>query len=336
MSKHGDDGLGYEIVKAVNNGEIIEPLTYEKIKIYCSKRGLNATKNHMRVILSNASANNHSPNYKKYFERIARGEYVILPKFKKQQRYFWLNVDSNRYKWSFSEAESGKQTYSNLNPNGNKRKNERAFEDIKVGDFVVAYETGFVKAITSICKVVKKYEEKIEIFIDFQKIDNYEKGLDWEKLKDKKELKDCDIVLRHQGTLFEVEKKHYNVIVQMLEEINTSLDPHEELYEEVQKSFKDNRISRKKRLENRISLYPEIYEVTTKAFKRNADVIAEVLIRANGICEKCNKKAPFNRAKDGTPYLEVHHLKRLIDGGEDGIKNTIAVCPNCHRELHYG
>ncbi|WP_342542729.1 HNH endonuclease signature motif containing protein [Paenisporosarcina sp. FSL H8-0542] len=36
------------------------------------------------------------------------------------------------------------------------------------------------------------------------------------------------------------------------------------------------------------------------------------------------------------PYLEVHHIKRLADNGEDSVENAIAVCPNCHRELHFG
>lgn len=74
----------------------------------------------------------------------------------------------------------------------------------------------------------------------------------------------------------------------------------------------------------------------TRAFKRNPDVIAEVLIRADGVCEQCDQHAPFKRASDGTPFLEVHHIIRLADGGEDTVDNTIAVCPNCHRELHYG
>ena len=26
----------------------------------------------------------------------------------------------------------------------------------------------------------------------------------------------------------------------------------------------------------------------------------------------------------------------LADGGADTVENAIAVCPNCHRELHYG
>jgi 5-methylcytosine-specific restriction protein A len=68
---------------------------------------------------------------------------------------------------------------------------------------------------------------------------------------------------------------------------------------------------------------------------RDAAVVAWVLDLANGVCECCRKVSPFIR-EDGTHYLEVHHLKRLADGGSDTISNAIATCPNCHRELHYG
>lgn len=81
---------------------------------------------------------------------------------------------------------------------------------------------------------------------------------------------------------------------------------------------------------------PEQIEIRTRGFKRNADVIVTVLDRANGICERCNQKAPFVRKKDNTPFLEVHHKKQLSEGGEDSVENAIAICPNCHRELHFG
>ncbi|WP_413786225.1 HNH endonuclease [Psychrobacter immobilis] len=55
--------------------------------------------------------------------------------------------------------------------------------------------------------------------------------------------------------------------------------------------------------------------------------------RANGICEGCNAIAPFE-TKSG-PYLEVHHLTRLADGGADLPQNVIALCPTCHRKAHY-
>jgi 5-methylcytosine-specific restriction protein A len=70
-------------------------------------------------------------------------------------------------------------------------------------------------------------------------------------------------------------------------------------------------------------------------YQRNPDVVAAVLERANGHCERCRNPAPFLRS-DGTPYLEVHHSIGLADGGPDTVANALALCPNCHRELHYG
>jgi predicted HNH restriction endonuclease len=91
--------------------------------------------------------------------------------------------------------------------------------------------------------------------------------------------------------------------------------------------------------EQRLETAPRIAEkvvVTTTIFKRNADVIAERLFRADGNCGGCKERAPFNRRADGTPYLEVHHIEPLAEGGEDVIENTVALCPNCHRKVHYG
>jgi 5-methylcytosine-specific restriction enzyme A len=58
------------------------------------------------------------------------------------------------------------------------------------------------------------------------------------------------------------------------------------------------------------------------------------LRRANGTCEGCGIPAPFNMP-DGQPYLEVHHIRRLSDGGPDHPRWVIAICPNCHRRAHY-
>jgi hypothetical protein len=103
---------------------------------------------------------------------------------------------------------------------------------------------------------------------------------------------------------------------------------------EVQDSLSDTAAARHKRL-GAAPVKPFRVPVTTTAFIRNADVIAEVLSRANGACELCHQAAPFNRRSDGTPYLEVHHKVRLADDGEDTVENAIALCPNCHRREHY-
>ncbi len=110
---------------------------------------------------------------------------------------------------------------------------------------------------------------------------------------------------------------------------------NQDIEQQISKSLKSTHESRTQRLEA-APKHPEPIQILSKGFKRNADVIAEVLLRANGRCENCEKEAPFKRAKDGTPYLEVHHKVMLSQGGEDTVENAIATCPNCHRELHFG
>lgn len=56
---------------------------------------------------------------------------------------------------------------------------------------------------------------------------------------------------------------------------------------------------------------------------------------ADGVCQGCEEEAPFI-GKNREPFLEVHHLHRLSDGGPDKPDNVIAICPNCHRRRHRG
>ncbi len=81
---------------------------------------------------------------------------------------------------------------------------------------------------------------------------------------------------------------------------------------------------------------PRQVTAVTIQYYRNQDVVAEVLERAEGVCEGCQAPAPFKRASNGTPYLEVHHKVQLSKGGDDAVENAIALCPNCHRKMHYG
>ncbi|MBR8299580.1 HNH endonuclease [Burkholderia dolosa] len=80
---------------------------------------------------------------------------------------------------------------------------------------------------------------------------------------------------------------------------------------------------------------PDVDYATVTQIRRDPSVKAWVLAQARGTCECCGESAPF-RAADGLPYLEVHHVRQLADQGPDVISNTVAICPNCHRELHYG
>jgi len=81
---------------------------------------------------------------------------------------------------------------------------------------------------------------------------------------------------------------------------------------------------------------PQRVPIVRMGFVRSPDVVAEVRYLANGICGRCGQPAPFNRRADGSPYLEVHHVRQLADGGDDTVANAVALCPNCHRRQHHG
>jgi hypothetical protein len=69
-------------------------------------------------------------------------------------------------------------------------------------------------------------------------------------------------------------------------------------------------------------------------FKRDPRVREYVLRRANGRCEYCGRIC-FTDSK-GRSYLESHHIIALFLDGADLPSNVIALCPEHHREAHYG
>ncbi|WP_433581272.1 NUDIX domain-containing protein [Paenibacillus amylolyticus] len=117
------------------------------------------------------------------------------------------------------------------------------------------------------------------------------------------------------------------------DKIVTQNEYEHEVSKQVDISKRRIKEERRSRLQNAAKA-PDTVTVTSKQFVRNGDVIVEVLERAKGVCEQCKKPAPFLR-KDLTPYLEVHHIKPLAEGGEDTVENAIAICPNCHRAAHH-
>ena len=77
-----------------------------------------------------------------------------------------------------------------------------------------------------------------------------------------------------------------------------------------------------------------VQQVTRNIYHRSEAVRVYVLRRANGRCEGCGQPAPF-KTSDGRYYLEAHHTTRLSDEGPDDPQWVIAVCPNCHRRVHF-
>jgi len=75
-------------------------------------------------------------------------------------------------------------------------------------------------------------------------------------------------------------------------------------------------------------------ELTGLGYERSRTVRDVVLARASGVCELCGKQGFQTTA--GTIFLETHHVVPLSENGVDRVENVVAICPNEHREAHYG
>lgn len=78
---------------------------------------------------------------------------------------------------------------------------------------------------------------------------------------------------------------------------------------------------------------PASVPVASINYYRNPDVIEYAHRRAKGKCDLCSNAAPFVNRRE-KPFLEVHHIEWLSEGGTDTIDNAVALCPNCHRKMH--
>jgi len=79
---------------------------------------------------------------------------------------------------------------------------------------------------------------------------------------------------------------------------------------------------------------PDRADSIRSSFIRDDKVREYVYSRACGKCEYCGKVG-FEKS-NGRRYLETHHIILLSNNGKDTIDNVIGLCPEHHREAHYG
>ena len=82
------------------------------------------------------------------------------------------------------------------------------------------------------------------------------------------------------------------------------------------------------------SVTPDRAQYSVSIVIRDPKVRLHVIEAAKGQCEFCNK-AGFLMA-NGKRYLEAHHIIALAKDGRDTVENVIALCPEHHRQAHFG
>jgi 5-methylcytosine-specific restriction protein A len=82
------------------------------------------------------------------------------------------------------------------------------------------------------------------------------------------------------------------------------------------------------------------YLANKKSYKRSIDKARKSIVLADYKCELDNTHKTFI-TKSGKSYMEAHHLiplsvQEYFEYSLDVEANIVSLCPNCHRELHYG
>ena len=224
---------------------------------------------------------------------------------------------------------------------------ETILRQLKEGDWVLGYANGygFVGAGRVGAESSYRLVPEADLPVDWESNHRHRRDVNWvHALQDLSKGIPATLAEHHapRRTKEKLPEDIGNRLVRLLTERTQQETPNKTLArlrddfsQSVSLAALDSPETRQARLRNAPTT-PRKVPVLSYEFVRNPDVVAETLFRAQGNCEHCRRAAPFMRRTDGSPYLEVHHKTPLSQGGQDTVANAMAVCPNCHRELHHG
>lgn len=142
-----------------------------------------------------------------------------------QRNYWWLNA--NPKIWSFSEMIVGDvQNYTLYNENGHKRRIFQNFLDAKEGDLIIGYESHPVKQVVALARVVENSDGRN---LYFEKLEGFTVSIDYTVLKNCPELERMEFFLNPNGSLFKLTEGEYEIIMDMVREMNPIVLPKREV-----------------------------------------------------------------------------------------------------------
>jgi len=154
------------------------------------------------------------------------------------QQYWWLNA--NPHIWEISSFDIGDiQTYTSYNDKGNKRRIYKYFEEVRSGDLVIGYESSPVKQIKAIFEITEglHHDEDEGDIITFKIKDILKNHINWDDLKETKGLEDCEVFVNNQGSLFKLKPEEYEIIRDIIDDLNIAREKELEKAEITDYSF---------------------------------------------------------------------------------------------------
>ncbi len=123
-----------------------------------------------------------------------------------------------------------------------------------------------------------------------------------------------------------------NIFIYNLSKLNGQVNDNDESEEKIYSQIDIDSLRQKVQS---INTTPSQVQRQISVYSRNNALRAFVKARANYSCEMPNCDYIAFEKENGEKYIEVHHLIPLSEDGEDSVLNTVALCPTCHRKIHY-
>ncbi len=79
---------------------------------------------------------------------------------------------------------------------------------------------------------------------------------------------------------------------------------------------------------------PNKKEYVRESFARDRGWVKDAKEKFGSYCLHPNCKNTFNK-QNGLPYIEVHHIIPLFEGGEDAVWNLAVICAHHHKMAHF-
>jgi len=138
-----------------------------------------------------------------------------------QQQFWWLNA--NVEIWSINDCKKGdRETYTARNEKGNKRRIYKHFQSVRKGDYLIGYETSPVKQIRAIFEISRGLHPRPEEgeVIEIELIEKLEVPVGWNELQNNPALKNCEVFVNNQGSLFMLTEEEFDVIREVIDNKN--------------------------------------------------------------------------------------------------------------------
>ena len=175
--------------------------------------------------------------------------------------YYWLIA--NPKVWSFSECSVGEgETYTSTNDRGNKRRIYTNFENIKVGDKLIVYESTPIKSIVGLAEVTTKFDNNN---FSFKKIEHLINPIPYDLICNIKEIENSEFFkMNQQGSLFKMTNEEHDVIYEIIRDNNKKIDTNESHEPFTRDTF-----------DEKVFLPMEIYDDIVNILNRKRNVILQ-------------------------------------------------------------